>query len=148
MTKIILCVHQKGGVGKSTIALNLAINLSQSSKVSILDMDHQGSLLQLDGEFNEIYITNDQHLLSDTTDYDFIIVDTPPYLSNKLPGLILAADLILIPTKAGILDILAITTTLDLIKREKMDFKALIVFNMIKPNNYPYPRYFGVGSAA
>ena len=36
-------------------------------------------------------------------DYDFIFIDTPPYLSNHLPKLIAIADLIIVPTKAGIL---------------------------------------------
>ncbi|MEP3210892.1 MAG: ParA family protein [Maribacter sp.] len=134
MTKLILCVHQKGGVGKSTIALNLALNLSDSSKVAILDMDHQGSLLQLHEKIDGIYITNDEQIISNNIEYDFIIIDTPPYLSNALPNLIQVSDLIVIPTKAGILDVLAIKSTLDLVKREKMDSKALIVFNMIKPN--------------
>jgi len=134
MAKRIIVAHQKGGVGKSTIAFNLAINLSRDAKVAILDMDYQGSLVQLEEKFEEIHITSDKVLLSNDSNYDFIIVDTPPYLSNELPKLIIASDLILVPTKAGILDILAITTTIDLIKKQKMDHKALIVFNMIKPN--------------
>lgn len=134
MVKLILCAHQKGGVGKSTIALNLAINLSQNSKVAILDLDHQGSLSQLQRKFDHLTITNDTTLLEHKLDYDFIVIDTPPYLSNKLPELIRESDLIVVPTKAGILDVLAITSTLDLIKQEKMDSKALVVFNMIKPN--------------
>lgn len=134
MAKLILCAHQKGGVGKSTLALNLAINLSQSSRVAILDMDHQGSLHQLQGDFEAIKITNDKNILKNNLGYDFLLIDTPPYLSDELPGLINSADLIVVPTKAGILDVLAIKSTLDLIKREKMDYKALIVFNMIKPN--------------
>jgi chromosome partitioning protein len=129
-----MCVHQKGGVGKSIIALNLAIHLSQNSKVAILDLDHQGSLSQLKSKFDQLTITNDASILKQKKDFDFIVIDTPPYLSNKLPRLIRESDLILVPTKAGILDVLAITSTLDLIKQEKMDSKALIVFNMIKPN--------------
>ncbi len=133
MTKIILCAHQKGGVGKSTISLLLSISLSKFSRVAILDMDHQGSLMQLREQFQDFEISNSKLLLSNDLDYDIIIVDTPPYLSNELSQLIQIADLIIIPTKAGILDVLAISSTIDLIKQEKMESKALIVLNMIKP---------------
>lgn len=133
-SKIILITHQKGGVGKSTLAFNLARILSQNSKVAVLDFDSQGSLAQIkemvtgfdilayEGEINKIHNLN----------YDFILIDTPPYLSNRLPDLIELANLIIIPTKAGILDLLAVKSTIELLKNKKSD--ALIVFNMIKPN--------------
>ena len=44
------------------------------------------------------------------------------------------ADVIIIPTKAGILDLLAIKSTIDIVKEAKSEKKAVIVFNMIKPN--------------
>ena len=44
MPKIILITHQKGGVGKSTLTFNLAVNLVDNAKVCIVDMDYQGSL--------------------------------------------------------------------------------------------------------
>lgn len=134
MPKTILFAHQKGGVGKSTIALNLAISLCKHSKVAIVDLDHQGSLLQLKSKFEQFDISNNKNLLKRNKEYDFIIIDTSPYLSHNLPDLFRLADLIVIPTKAGILDVLAITSTIDLIKQEKMQSKALIVFNMVKPN--------------
>ena len=134
MAKIILVTHQKGGVGKSTLTINLALNLSAGSKVAILDMDYQGSLYQLRKTYTDLYMTDAKDILSDHEGFDFIIIDTPPYLSDNLPDLIQVADLIIVPTKAGILDILAISSTIGLIEKEKMLFKALIVFNMVKPN--------------
>ena len=44
MPYFILTTHQKGGVGKSTLTYNLAINLKDKAKVCIVDMDVQGSL--------------------------------------------------------------------------------------------------------
>ena len=136
MAKIILITHQKGGVGKSTLTFNLAQNFSSSSKVAILDFDLQGSLSQLKEivtDFDVIPYVEEINTISNLN-YDFIFIDTPPYLSNHLSKLIQIADLILVPTKAGILDILAIKSTLKLIEHEHKSNSTLIVFNMIKPN--------------
>ena len=136
MAKIILITHQKGGVGKSTLTFNLAQNFSSNSKVAILDFDLQGSLSQLKEiatDFDVIPYVEEINSISDLN-YDFIFIDTPPYLSNHLSKLIQIADLILVPTKAGILDILAIKSTLKLIEHEHKSNSTLVVFNMIKPN--------------
>ena len=136
MSNIILITHQKGGVGKSTLTFNLAQNLSKSSKIAVLDFDLQGSLSQLSElgtDFDIIPFTENMAAISEM-DYDFIFIDTPPYLSNHLPQLIQLADLIIVPTKAGILDLLAIKSTLELIKQQDKSENALVVFNMIKAN--------------
>lgn len=136
MAKIILITHQKGGVGKSTLTFNLAQNFSNNSNVAVLDFDLQGSLSQLNEvvtNFDIIPFVEEINSISNLK-YDFIFIDTPPYLSNHLSKLIQIADLILVPTKAGILDILAIKSTLKLIEHEHKSNSTLIVFNMIKPN--------------
>ena len=51
-----------------------------------------------------------------------------------MPKLIAFADLIIVPTKAGILDLLAIKSTLELIEQENRTNNAMIVFNMVKMN--------------
>lgn len=136
MAKIILITHQKGGVGKSTLAFNLAQNISSNAKVAMLDMDLQGSLIQLKELVTGFDILSYQDDIDAITklDYDFVFIDTPPYLSNHLPSLIKMADLILIPTKAGILDLLAIKSTIEFIANENKMDSAMVVFNMIKAN--------------
>ena len=94
MAKIILITHQKGGVGKSTLTFNLAQNLSEHSKVAILDIDAQGSLSQLAKIVDSFEITTDENILLTNDHLDFIFVDTPPYLSSKLKELIKIADLL------------------------------------------------------
>ncbi|OWW25364.1 conjugal transfer protein TraA [Zobellia sp. OII3] len=134
MAKIILITHQKGGVGKSTLTFNLAQNLSEHSKVAILDMDIQGSLAQISNMVESFEITTNQNILTENLELDFVFVDTPPYLSKQLKSLLQAADLILIPTKAGILDLLAIDSTISLIAEQGKKTNSMIVLNMIKPN--------------
>ncbi|MBD3906410.1 ParA family protein [Chryseobacterium sp. Ch-15] len=134
MSKIILTAHQKGGVGKSTLSFNLAVNLKENAKVCIIDFDAQGSLYQI-RELSEIPIFLGEKLKEvQNSDFDFIFIDTPPYLSNALPELCNLADVIIIPTKAGVLDLLAIKSTIDIIEQSGNEDKALIVFNMVKPN--------------
>jgi chromosome partitioning protein len=136
MAKIILITHQKGGVGKSTLTFNLAQNISNNAKVAVLDFDLQGSLSRLKEMADDFDIIpyQDPIDLIDDLDYDFIFIDTPPYLSNHLAKLIQIADLIIIPTKAGILDLLAIESTINLIKSENKIEQSMVVFNMIKIN--------------
>ena len=136
MPKIILITHQKGGVGKSTLTFNLAQNIAANSRVAVLDFDLQGSLSQLEELITDFKIIPYQDKLESISElqYDFIFIDTPPYLSNHLAKLISISDLIIVPTKAGILDLLAIKSTLAIIEQEKRTMDTLVVFNMIKPN--------------
>ena len=136
MPKIILITHQKGGVGKSTLTFNLAQNIAANSRVAVLDFDLQGSLSQLEELVTDFKIIPYQDKLESISElqYDFIFIDTPPYLSNHLSKLISISDLIIVPTKAGILDLLAIKNTLAIIEQEKRTIDTLVVFNMIKPN--------------
>ncbi|KFF09730.1 conjugal transfer protein TraA [Chryseobacterium soli] len=134
MAKIILTTHQKGGVGKSTLSFNLAVNLKENAKVCIIDFDAQGSLYQI-RDLSEVPIFSADKLKEiQNSDFDFVFIDTPPYLSYKLPELCNLADVIIIPTKAGVLDLLAIKSTIDMIEQSGNEHKAVIVFNMVKPN--------------
>jgi chromosome partitioning protein len=136
MPKIVLVTHQKGGVGKSTLTFNLAQNISSSANVAVLDFDLQGSLSQLKDLVTDFEIIPFKGEIDDILklNYDFIFIDTPPYLSNHLPKLIAIADLVILPTKAGILDLLAIKGTLELIEDANKTADTLVVFNMIKAN--------------
>lgn len=134
MAKIILTTHQKGGVGKSTLSFNLAVNLKENAKVCIIDFDAQGSLYQI-RDLSEVPIFPASKLKEiRNSDFDFVFIDTPPYLSDQLPKLCTLADVIIIPTKAGVLDLLAIKSTIEMIEQSGNENKAMIVFNMVKPN--------------
>ena len=97
-------------------------------------MDRQGSLSQV-SEMVAFDILDDVKVNDiEKLDYDFILIDTPPYLSENLTELFKISDLIVIPTRAGILDLFAIRGTIDLVKEADQSKKAMIVFNLIKPN--------------
>jgi chromosome partitioning protein len=141
MAKIITVAHQKGGVGKSTLTLNLALFFADNAKVAILDYDPQGTInaLATGGMITKAIVLPEKSSLSNLVDlpYDFIFIDTPPYLSNKLSEIFGASDVIIVPTKASYADIMAIRATIDLIKDaavKNKNLKAFAVLNMIKPN--------------
>jgi len=139
MAKIITIAHQKGGVGKSTLAINLALFFQHQLSVALVDTDLQGSLYHIKEDFPEVAIIGLDKLQDiQRLNHDLVIVDTPPYLSHRLPELFLHSDFILVPTKAGFFDVMAIRSTLALIKEAQAKaphLKAGIVLNMIKPRS-------------
>ncbi|MDO5616782.1 MAG: ParA family protein [Cruoricaptor ignavus] len=134
MSKIILITHQKGGVGKSTLTFNMALALHNDAKVAIIDLDLQGSLYKSRNN-SEILVFPPSELNNiQNLDFDFIFIDTPPYLTNELPKLCKMANAIVIPTKTGIYDLLAIEETIKIINQLGKENITKIVFNMVKPN--------------
>ena len=97
MALIITLAHQKGGVGKSTLATNLRGYFAGGGyKTALVDIDPQGSLSKLvrtfsdqDGREPEHVIERGSYktykdLLTLLEPYDIAIIDTPPYLSKEL----------------------------------------------------------------
>lgn len=133
MPKIITLAHQKGGVGKSTLAVNLAYSFKENVSVCIVDTDPQGTIRQLSNMMgiDVMDYTGDLRSL----DYDVVFVDTPPYMIDSLPKIIEESDLVIIPTKAGVADLMAIRATINLVKHiiiSNPTVKAAVVFNMVK----------------
>ncbi len=139
MGKIITIAHQKGGVGKSTLALNLAVCFQDQLSVALVDTDLQGSIADLKDDLPELSIVQEDNFEKiRQLKHQLIIIDTPPYLSNRLPELFLISDYVLIPTKAGFFDVMAIRSTIALVKEAQKKHKQLnagIVLNMIKPRS-------------
>lgn len=137
MAKIILFTHQKGGVGKSTLSYNVANLLNQHAKVGLIDWDYQGTLLQvkeLNDQLTYVDVNRDVKKIPQA-DFDFIIIDTPPYIFEEINELVKLADLIVVPTQASINDLLAIDKTVQIIKENDAIDRSVIVFNRIKSNS-------------
>lgn len=137
--KIITIAHQKGGVGKTTLALNLAYCFSEDLRVGITDTDLQGSISDIKQFLTGIdLVPLDKIQKREDLPYDVIIIDTPPYLTDKLNEIFLLSDFVLIPTKAGYLDALAVKATIALFdeaKKKKPVLKAGVVLNMLTRTN-------------
>lgn len=137
MAKIITVAHQKGGVGKSTLALNLAYRFSREVKTALTDTDPQGSTMSLQGITEGLEIIPYSGIAAlRKTSYDIVFIDTPPYLIDTMLPIFIESDFVLIPTKAGVPDIMAIGATVELVKAAQAknpNLKAAIVLNMVKP---------------
>ena len=144
MSKKILITNQKGGVGKSALVYYLGLKFNSVSRVAFVDVDYQGTLQSFKDNSGIDTYTIDEIKNIDEDKYDFIFVDTPPYLTKEISNLIKDADLILIPTKIGLPDFYSMKKTVDLIKDQGKENKSLIVFNMVEQNTKILNQIIGV----
>lgn len=132
MGHVITIAQQKGGAGKTTLAVNLAIGFMRAGKsVALMDTDPQGSagrwfMARLDrlGEPDLQFSTAsawgvpyETRKLSDS--HDIVIIDTPPKADSDLRPALRAADLVLIPVATSHLDLWAVEVVLYLADRER-----------------------------
>jgi chromosome partitioning protein len=118
--KIVAILNGKGGVGKTTTAVNLAATFAEEKKVLLIDADIQGSASwwfersQKGMGFDLSQETNPQ-LLSDLRKikgYDLVVVDTPPALhSEALAAVVASADYLILPTPCAPMDLAVLIET-------------------------------------
>lgn len=128
--KILSLISQKGGVGKSTLVINLSVIASAAMKTLILDTDPQKSAVSWyqNREENspETAFVEYQHLdgaivQAKDLDYEFIVIDTAGSDSNLNSKVASVSDYCLIPCQPTKMDMEAQFETVDLIKRASKD---------------------------
>ncbi|WP_103258320.1 ParA family partition ATPase [Tabrizicola aquatica] len=143
MGKVVTVAQQKGGSGKTTLAVNLAVEFRRRGmKVALLDTDPQGSLgrwfmARRDrlGDPGMEFSTASAWGVSYECEKlkkqaDVVIVDTPPKVDADLRPALREADLVLVPVAASMVDLWATDGVFDLIGREGR--RAVIVLNRVK----------------
>ena len=145
--KTISILSQKGGAGKTTLAINLAgASEAAGQDAVIIDLDPQASAKawsdRRDKE-NPVVISAQAAALSEvlttaaTHGADYAIIDTAPHSETAALTAGRAADLILIPCRPSYVDLKAIETTIDLVKLAKRP--ALFVLSCIRPGDKTLP---------
>ncbi len=126
---VIAIVNPKGGVGKSTIATNLAgYFASQGHKVMLGDVDVQQSSrtwLSLRPESLpqiQPWDVTAGHVLKAPKGMTHIVLDTPGGLKgNKLEAVLKSSDKLIVPLQPSIFDILATEEFLKSLAQQKTD---------------------------
>lgn len=146
--KIITIGNEKGGVGKSTIACNLAVeSVRNNLNILLIDADTQQSCM----DFRAIRAENDSlpqfqavSIVKNTIhkdvksfkNFDIIIIDSGGRDTAVFRSAILACDFLIIPVLPSQYDIWATQGTIEVLEeaRSFKDIKAQIVLNQVIPN--------------
>ena len=144
--RTIALLARKGGTGKTTLAVHLAVLAAESGRcVLLVDTDPQHSA----GDWWRVRKTDVPRLVecaakrvpavlqaAEQDGIDLVVVDTRPSVEADTADIARLADLVLIPTRPGILDLRAIAPTTEVVRAAR--HAAIIVLNAV-----PAARGFG-----
>ncbi len=143
--KIITIAHQKGGVGKSTIALNLAVELNKKYNLKVIDLDYQKSITIFNETrkekelkpLNIIHIENQKELIDVLkNNNEMILIDSGGFDSDLNRIAIIGADLVITPVSNNLIEIYgleAFKKILQELKEIEAEIKSHILLNNIDP---------------
>ena len=145
MATVLTIAQQKGGAGKSTLAIHLAVAWSAAGKrVAIVDIDPQASVSHWDARRGSIvngHSTELPHVVKLSgwrtaneverlgREHDLVLIDSPPHAATEARIAVRAAQLVLVPMQPSLMDLWATQATLDMAKAERVP--ALIVLNRV-----------------
>jgi chromosome partitioning protein len=137
---VVTIAQQKGGAGKTTLAIHLALAWAASGRrVVLIDIDPQASLstwfkLRQAGGVDAVGVTGWRvtgEVDRQRREHDLVVIDSPPHAETEARIAVRAADLVLVPMQPSPMDLWATRPTLDLAKAEGRP--ALIVLNRVPP---------------
>jgi chromosome partitioning protein len=136
-------LHQKGGTGKSTLAIAAAIALAGERKtVLLVDADPQGTVSEWGSRFGERFgVETHTHIQPNfpallaplRRQWPTILIDGPASLSEVTESILKASDRVIIPVRPSLPDLWALPWFAAIIRklqREGRPLHPLLVFNM------------------
>lgn len=142
---VIALVGNKGGAGKTTLAVNLAMTLVKEGPTVIFDADPQGSALQwqsIAGPSTEPKVVDtaiglDEIFARTAGGYDYIVIDCPPSVhAPQTHAALGVSDVALIPVQPSPLDLWAtvhIERAVEQARKINPRLRALLVINQLEP---------------
>jgi len=144
MAKIITINSLKGGVSKSTLAINLYYYLVAEGNIcGLIDADPQGSLTEELADREDVPLLardqiEDWQAVKTHAEGDFIVIDTAPTRDpHETLSILGISDFVLIPCKASIFDVRALFKTVGLVKdaqKKNKKLRGAIILTQGKPN--------------
>lgn len=142
--KTIAILSNKGGAGKTTLAIHLAVAAEQALlRTAVLDLDPQGSATTWsdvrDDDTPAVVPTHARHLprmleAANANGADIAIVDTAPHSESTCLAAARATDLVLVPCRPTLFDLHAIRDTLDIALLAKKPAK--VILNAVPPRGH------------
>lgn len=143
---IIALITQKGGSGKTTLTLSLAVAAVLAGRTTlVIDLDTQGTACgwhdrrKAAGKGDSpIVIDAQPHRLAETlkqaraNGVDFVLIDTPPRAADAALVAAKAADLVIVPARPQIYDLETIPVTREILAVAG-NKKAMVVLNSVPP---------------
>lgn len=143
MAQIFTIANRKGGVGKTTLATNLAVALSNKGKTLLVDTDDQKSAYNWNEcrqeKLNSISVIDNlgKTLQPLNDEYEFILIDIAGRDSEVFREALLISDKLIVPTQASILDLELLPYIADKVEtahKLNPELKAYIIINRANAN--------------
>ena len=138
-------LHQKGGTGKSTLAIAAAIALARKGRpVLLVDADPQGTVSEWGNRFGKRFgVETHTHFQPNfpalltplRRQWPTILIDGPPSLSEVTESILKASDRVIIPVRPSLPDLWALPWFVAVVRklqREGRALHALLLFNVYR----------------